>query len=412
MSRVADYSIVEDKKLAVSGVVSRDFQVPPNVNPGSSGIVSFVVTRTDDVEDGSLSIKINGVSVYNATYSADFGLDRGVQEVFGPDILKSGKNQMEINMNPGGGTVEISDIVVWFQANSNIIGGGNQHGTLVLRRDDDKDRIRLDAGTADLRMGGGGTNGDIMLFPSTIGIADVPYPPEMAVIHLGAKEATLRMGKADLPGEKGEKAGKILLRGGPAPGSTRIHLNAGTADILVGGNGASGDVYLFPDTAGQQSSNQATIRLNGDTGEITASLFTPNADCAEDFEVADVDAAEAGTVMVIGDDSRLTISDHAYDKRVAGVIAGAGDRRPGIILGRRKASDSHAVPIALLGRVFCKADAAQGRIAVGDLLTSSSVAGHAMKASDPVHAFGAVLGKALGALESGRGLIPVLVALQ
>jgi hypothetical protein len=35
-----------------------------------------------------------------------------------------------------------------------------------------------------------------------------------------------------------------------------------------------------------------------------------------------------------------------------------------------------------------------------------------MKATDPARAFGAVIGKALGSLESGRGLIPILVALQ
>jgi hypothetical protein len=35
-----------------------------------------------------------------------------------------------------------------------------------------------------------------------------------------------------------------------------------------------------------------------------------------------------------------------------------------------------------------------------------------MKASDPTRAFGAVLGKALRAHSEGRGLVPILVALQ
>jgi hypothetical protein len=35
-----------------------------------------------------------------------------------------------------------------------------------------------------------------------------------------------------------------------------------------------------------------------------------------------------------------------------------------------------------------------------------------MKATDPGRAFGAVIGKALGPLQEGRGLIPILVALQ
>jgi hypothetical protein len=35
-----------------------------------------------------------------------------------------------------------------------------------------------------------------------------------------------------------------------------------------------------------------------------------------------------------------------------------------------------------------------------------------MKAVDPAKAFGSVIGKALRPLQSGRGLIPILVALQ
>jgi hypothetical protein len=46
------------------------------------------------------------------------------------------------------------------------------------------------------------------------------------------------------------------------------------------------------------------------------------------------------------------------------------------------------------------------------MLTTSSTPGHAMRATDPGRAFGAVIGKALGSLPSGRGLVPVLVALQ
>jgi hypothetical protein len=66
----------------------------------------------------------------------------------------------------------------------------------------------------------------------------------------------------------------------------------------------------------------------------------------------------------------------------------------------------------LFGKAYCKVDAAYAAIEVGDLLTSSDTAGHAMKAADPAKAFGAIVGKALGALPSGRGLIPILISLQ
>src|SRR5262249_36162773 len=118
-----------------------------------------------------------------------------------------------------------------------------------------------------------------------------------------------------------------------------------------------------------------------------------------------------GSVVVIDSVGALRQSDKPYDKRVAGVISGAGDFKPGIILGRQHVRENR-MPVALLGKVYCKVDASREPIEVGDLLTTSPVPGHAMRAADPMKAFGAVIGKALSALKSGRGLIPVLVALQ
>jgi hypothetical protein len=65
-----------------------------------------------------------------------------------------------------------------------------------------------------------------------------------------------------------------------------------------------------------------------------------------------------------------------------------------------------------VGKVFCKVDASIRPVEVGDLLTTSGRAGHAMVALEPSRAFGAVLGKSLGTLRSGTGLLPILVALQ
>jgi hypothetical protein len=66
----------------------------------------------------------------------------------------------------------------------------------------------------------------------------------------------------------------------------------------------------------------------------------------------------------------------------------------------------------LLGKAYCKVDASYAPSDVGDLLTSSDTPGHAMKATDPLKAIGAILGKSLLPLKEGRGLIPILIALQ
>jgi hypothetical protein len=115
--------------------------------------------------------------------------------------------------------------------------------------------------------------------------------------------------------------------------------------------------------------------------------------------------------MVIGEDGVLLPSHQPYDKRVVGVISGAGGYKPGLILDKQR-TDAARSPIALLGKVCCKVTAEYGEVAAGDLLTTSPTTGHAMKASDPVRAFGTVIGKALRPLRAGQGLIPILIALQ
>jgi hypothetical protein len=132
-------------------------------------------------------------------------------------------------------------------------------------------------------------------------------------------------------------------------------------------------------------------------------------DCAEEFYAAA--GLEQGMVAVLDDDGVLSACTVAYDTRVAGVISGAGEFRPAIILDRRQ-SPRHRAPIALVGKVYCRVDASHGPIAIGDLLTSSTTPGYAMRACEPARAFGAIVGKALAAHAEGLGLIPMLVSLQ
>jgi len=140
-------------------------------------------------------------------------------------------------------------------------------------------------------------------------------------------------------------------------------------------------------------------------------IMLSGADCAEQFDIASPAAVAAGTVLVIGRNGALEESSLPYDRKVAGVVSGAGGYQPGIILDKRD-SGSPRQPIALVGKVYCKVDASAVPIEIGDLLTTSANPGHAMKAADPSRAFGALLGKALSPLADGQGVIPILVALQ
>lgn len=134
------------------------------------------------------------------------------------------------------------------------------------------------------------------------------------------------------------------------------------------------------------------------------SYDTSSSDVAEYFAV-DVDV-EAGAVVVIGEDGRLQCSTTAYDTRVAGIVSTS----PGMSLGVKEEGNEGEKLIAVAGRVPCKVDATYAPIEPGDLLTTSETPGYAMKATNPK--VGTILCKALEPLDSGTGVIEVLVTLQ
>jgi hypothetical protein len=159
-----------------------------------------------------------------------------------------------------------------------------------------------------------------------------------------------------------------------------------------------------------------TIRLKGATGDIciTGAINPVGCDVAEAFGHSDPAAVQPGMVMVIDADNpgHLTVSSQAYDKKVAGIISGAGGLKPGVKLGQGVEGNAD-MPLALAGRVYCYVDATDAAVEVGDILTTSGEPGYAMKATDRERTFNAVLGKAMQPLPRGeKGLILVLVTLQ
>jgi len=134
--------------------------------------------------------------------------------------------------------------------------------------------------------------------------------------------------------------------------------------------------------------------------------FNPGgADLAEMLPA--VEDLEPGDVLVIGPDGKLARSSEAYSTAVVGVYS----TKPGFVGGSDEDGiDPGKVPLAVVGVAPAKVSAENGPIAPGDLLTTSTTPGHAMKATEPK--VGTILGKALGELESGTGVIDVLIILQ
>jgi hypothetical protein len=174
----------------------------------------------------------------------------------------------------------------------------------------------------------------------------------------------------------------------------------------------------------RNNAGQATIVLDaefnaGGDGRITTEVLqiTGGADLSEQFEVATPVSdlmPEPGMVVSIGGGAlgMLEISRRAYDRRVAGVISGAGGVQPGMLMGQRGTAADGQYPVALTGRVYVWVDADFAPVEAGDLLTTSATLGHAQKVTDHQKAQGSVLGKAMSGLASGRGLVLTLVSLQ
>ncbi|HUA93331.1 MAG TPA: hypothetical protein VL991_12235 [Terracidiphilus sp.] len=199
--------------------------------------------------------------------------------------------------------------------------------------------------------------------------------------------------------------------------STQLH---GIFGVCHNPNGAG--VYGTNDAGGfgLQGFSANGIGVTGKGGKLAAFFDGPiqvngdirlsNGDCAEEFDILEGDDVLPGMVMVLTDSGALRACTGPYDKRAAGVVTGAGEFRPALILDRQERRNRMA--IGVVGKVSCRVDASYAPIEAGDLLTTSGTYGCAMKALDPHQAFGAVIGKALRALRSGEGLIPMLIALQ
>src|ERR1041385_8755524 len=127
-----------------------------------------------------------------------------------------------------------------------------------------------------------------------------------------------------------------------------------------------------------------SITTSGDlttNGSVTAyDVQLSGGDIAEDFTLAQAAPIEPGTVVVIGENATLTPSSHPYDRKVIGVVSGAGDLQPGIVLDKRPGQHQRT-PVAMIGKVYCKVDAQYAAIETGDLLTTSPTPGCAMKAT-------------------------------
>jgi hypothetical protein len=195
--------------------------------------------------------------------------------------------------------------------------------------------------------------------------------------------------------------------------------------IMYSPNGHRRDVNIYDDSIAISvgTSNSAPAAGNGlriyENGHTVTKVLeiTGGSDFSETFDIRSfgkIPTPAPGMIVSIDpkEPGKLIVSSNAYDRKVAGIISGAGGVKPGMVMGQVGTEAHGSSPVALTGRVYCYVDTANGAIQPGDLLTTSDSPGHAMKVTDYPKAQGAIIGKAMTGLSEGKGLVLVLVTLQ
>jgi hypothetical protein len=187
----------------------------------------------------------------------------------------------------------------------------------------------------------------------------------------------------------------------------------GTA-LMIGVTGNGDLIRACSGALGDRNCNDLEFRVTS-AGDVTADggITGGGADFAELVRAASPQARyQPGDVLAISPavDRAVTLANQPYSTAVIGVVStkpGFLARPAGVEIERVESAEGQMVQVAIVGIVPVKVTAENGAIHRGDLLTTSSKPGYAMKATRNIP--GTILGKAMGELLSGEGVIEVFL---
>jgi hypothetical protein len=180
-----------------------------------------------------------------------------------------------------------------------------------------------------------------------------------------------------------------------------------------------GTAFLQIDNSGVVTISNGLHVLSGPKSGYVADRFV-NRDGVK-LERGDVLVLHAGaTAQSCGVGGRIPLAEvqlteAAFDTRVCGIVDESVLPDSQIAdLDRKKIGSAQVGLMVTLGAyAFCKVDADIAPISPGDLLITSPTRGHAQKLEPSANVWpGGIIGKALGSLASGKGMIPILVSHQ
>ncbi|NND34874.1 MAG: hypothetical protein HKN76_19970 [Saprospiraceae bacterium] len=265
--------------------------------------------------------------------------------------------------------------------------------------------IRVDDPLSPLHVKGGGrftdeiNNGNIILSPNTGGLV---FGPFMTMDNVDG-EQTLLIGAGSVFADFGimqlsNSSGDVTVQ------LTGEHINGShEAGIIELKSGGTTKIMLDANYNDSGISRTTTDELEIRGGSDLSENFDLNGDKIRPGMLVSIDPEHEG---------KLKLTSKSYDRQIAGVVSGANSIRTGILMGQEGSVADGEFPVALVGRVYVLANGESGNISPGDLLTSSSTPGYAMKARSLRKAQGAIIGKAMTSLDQDSGLILVLVNLQ
>jgi hypothetical protein len=255
-----------------------------------------------------------------------------------------------------------------------------------------------DDGT-NLRTRGAVIDSEVDTAQGTVSAANMPAVLNLATTGLAPIVFYTNLGDSNVGPYFGSPTEKMRIDyngnvgiGTTTPGA-KLEVNGSVK--LSSGSGAS---ITFPD---------GTLQTTAWTGALCGG------DYAESVDVAGGRAQyEPGDAMVVdpANPGGFLKSAEAYSTLVAGIYS----TKPGVV-GKRFTDPERLkeeIPMAMVGIVPAKVSAENGPVKPGDLLVTSLTAGYVMKGTDRERMMGAVVGKALGSVASGTGVIEVLVTLQ
>jgi len=129
--------------------------------------------------------------------------------------------------------------------------------------DDDASKAALSGTSGNLRLGGNGVDGDVLLFPSEGDLSN----NNSSTFHLDANGGNLWMGG------NGKDGDLVIFPANASSnndtGDATFHFDGDGGNLWMGGNGKDGDLVIFPANASNNhDTGDATFHFDGDGGNL------------------------------------------------------------------------------------------------------------------------------------------------